>query len=89
MGELKVKLPDDLERRFREYASKRYGYKKGALSMAAKTIISESIRRDAKDKSKDLFLKSLGGWKDVDADSLIKRVYESRTVSTRKKVEFE
>jgi len=89
MGELKVKLPDDLEKRFREYALKKYGYKKGALSMAAETIILESIRRDVKAKSKDLFLKSAGSWKDIDADSLIKKIYESRTVSTRKKVEFE
>jgi len=89
MGELKVKLPDTLERRFREYAHKRYGYKKGALSMAAERILSDSIRKGTKNKTEDLFLKSLGGWKDIDADALIKRIYESRTISTRKKVELE
>lgn len=88
MGELKIKLPDTLERRFREYAHKKYGYKKGALSTAAERILSESIRMETKNKKEDLFLKSLGGWKDIDTDALIKKIYESRSISTRKKVEL-
>lgn len=88
MGELKLKIPDGLEKRFREYAFKKYGFKKGALSMAAEKILAETVRGEAS-KKKDLFLKSIGGWKDVDADALIKRIYESRTVSARKQVELE
>lgn len=89
MGELKIKIPDALERRFREYAHKKYGYKKGVLSMAAEKMIAETVRKKGINKREDLFLKSIGGWKDVDTDSLIKRIYERRSISTRKKVEFE
>lgn len=89
MGELKVKIPDGLEKKFREYAFKKYGYKKGALSMAAEKILSETVKRESVSDKEDLFLKSIGGWKDIDADALIKKIYESRTVSARKKVEFE
>ena len=35
MGELKIKLPDDVEKAFRRLAMKRFGYQKGALSEAA------------------------------------------------------
>ncbi len=86
MGELKLKISDDVERKFRVYALKKYGYKKGALSMAAEKILSESIKKNK--GSEDLFLKSLGGWKDIDTTSLIKKIYESRSV-TRRKVELE
>ena len=90
MGELKVKLPDRLERRFREYALKKYGYKKGALSMAAERAIIE-ITKKATREDKDAesrFLKSAGGWKGIDADSFIKKIYESRKIVTRKPVEL-
>ena len=89
MGELKVKIPDSLEKKFREYALKKYGYKKGALSMAAEKILSETVKMGSLSNKEDLFLKSIGGWKDIDADALIKKIYESRTISSRKKVEFE
>jgi len=78
MGELKVKIPDSLERKFREYALKKYGYKKGALSMAAEKILSETVKRESASNKEDLFLKSIGGWKDIDTDALIKKIYESR-----------
>lgn len=39
MGELKIKLPDELEKVFRKLAMKRYGYIKGAMSAAAKEAI--------------------------------------------------
>lgn len=89
MGELKLKISDDIERKFREFALKKYGYRKGALSVAAEKILSESMRKETMNKSKDLFLRSAGSWKDIDAESLIKKIYESRKISTRKKVEFE
>ncbi len=86
MGELKIKIPDDREKKFREYAFKKDGYRKGALSSAAEKILSEIIKEEKNIKREDLFLKSAGSWKDIDADSLIKKIYESRTISTRKKV---
>lgn len=36
MGELKIKLPDEIEKAFRKMAMKRFGYQKGAISEAAK-----------------------------------------------------
>ncbi len=89
MGELKLKISDDIERRFREYAFKKYGYKKGALSMAAEKVLREMTKKET--ESKDIearFLKTAGGWKDIDADSLIKRIYERRRLITRKPVEL-
>lgn len=87
MGELKIKISDEVEKRFREYALKKYGYRKGALSAAAEKALMEAMKKPAK-VSRDLFLKSAGSWKDIDAKSLIKKIYESRAISTRKKVEF-
>lgn len=86
MGELKIKIPDELEKRFREYAFRKYGYKKGALSSAAEKILSEIIKKEQESSREDLFLKSAGSWKGIDADSLIKKIYQSRAISTRKKV---
>jgi hypothetical protein len=56
--------------------------------MAAEKMMSETIKKETVSKKEDLFLKSLGGWKDIDAKSLIKKIYESRTISARK-VELE
>ena len=86
MGELKVKIPDGLEKKFREYALKKYGYKKGSLSIAAERMISE-ITKDEPSKT-DRFLKSAGGWNDIDADALIRKIYRNRNV-TRENVELE
>ncbi len=41
MGELKIVLPDEIERTFRKIAMIRFGFKKGAMSEAAKEAISE------------------------------------------------
>lgn len=40
MGEIKVYIPDDLERKFREIAMRLYGYGKGSLSIASEKAIS-------------------------------------------------
>ena len=39
MGELKIKLPDELEKIFRMLAFKKFGYKRGAISAAAEEAI--------------------------------------------------
>lgn len=89
MGELKLKISDDIERKFREYALKRYGYRKGALSAAAEKALMEVMKKPKVGMGGDLFLKSAGSWRDVRTKPLIEKIYESRTTSTRKKVEFE
>ena len=43
MGEIKVKMPDNIERIFRKIAMKRYGYNKGSISAAAQRAIEEWI----------------------------------------------
>ena len=56
MGEMKITIPDDVEKLFRKIAMIRFGYQKGAISQAAKSAIkkwaSESLdeeqKRDAK-----------------------------------------
>lgn len=88
MGELKIKIPDELEKRFREYAFRKYGYRKGALSNAAEKVLSDILREENAITKEDLFLKSAGSWKDLDTDSLIKEIYESRSVSTRRKIKL-
>ena len=40
MGTIKVRIPDELERRFREAAMRLYGFRKGSLSVAAEKAIS-------------------------------------------------
>ncbi len=39
MGEIKIVMPDDLEMAFRKAAMKRFGFRKGAMSEAAKEAI--------------------------------------------------
>ena len=39
MGELKIVLPEDIEKKFRKLAMARYGYQKGAMSRAAQEAI--------------------------------------------------
>lgn len=41
MGELKIKLPNELEKLFRKIAMHRFGFAKGAISHAAKEAIEE------------------------------------------------
>lgn len=81
MGELKLKISDEIEKRFREYAFKKYGYKKGVLSVAAEKALIELTKRETTEKSdiKSRFLKSAGSWKDIDTEALKKRIYESRS----------
>ncbi|MBU5536998.1 MAG: hypothetical protein QXO57_00410 [Candidatus Aenigmatarchaeota archaeon] len=47
MGVLKVNLPDDLERKFREYAMKLFGYSRGSLSAATEQLVAEFVKRES------------------------------------------
>jgi len=46
MPSIKVQVSEETERRFRETAMKRFGYEKGALSLAAERALSEWVRRE-------------------------------------------
>jgi len=39
--------------------------------------------------TKNLFLNSSGGWKDVDTEALIKKIYKSRSVIRRKMIKLD
>jgi len=41
MGEIKIKLPNEVEERFRKLAMAKFGYQKGSISEAAHEAISE------------------------------------------------
>jgi uncharacterized protein (UPF0335 family) len=54
MTNLKINIPEELDKMFREIAMKRYGYTKGALSLAAERALSEwvlKIERSEKAKA--------------------------------------
>ncbi len=51
MSEMKIKLPDDVEKKFRRLAMKRFGYQRGAMSEAAtQAIIGWSNNYEETDK---------------------------------------
>ncbi len=53
MTNLKVNIPEELDRRFREIAMKKYGYTKGALSLAAEKALTEwTVKREEMEKVK-------------------------------------
>jgi len=53
MGSLKIVIEDDLLKKFREEAMRRFGYVKGSLSIAAREAISDWLKEGKKEK-KDL-----------------------------------
>jgi len=46
MPPIKVQLSEETERKFRETAMRRFGYGKGALSLAAEKALSSWVRRE-------------------------------------------
>lgn len=57
MASIKVQLSEETERRFRETAMKRFGYGKGALSMAAERALSQWA---GKEENLDRLLEEIG-----------------------------
>lgn len=54
MVPLKVQLSEETERKFRETAMKRFGYSKGALSLAAERALSEWVGKESmRDKASE------------------------------------
>lgn len=52
MGRMDVILPDELEKEFREEVFKRYGMKKGNVTLAIQQAIKQWIRQGDKNESK-------------------------------------
>ncbi len=61
MGELKIKLPDELERAFRERAMRKYGYVKGAISEAIREMINVWIKESGGELTKEDLWDNLEG----------------------------
>jgi hypothetical protein len=57
MPSIKVQLSEETEKRFRETAMKRFGYGKGALSVAAEKALSQWAGRE---KDLDSLLEDIG-----------------------------
>jgi hypothetical protein len=54
------------------------------LNLPEGTEVTVTIETTAPDADREAFRRSAGGWKDtVDAEALIKNIYDSRVVSTR------
>ncbi|MEM4577189.1 MAG: hypothetical protein QW701_07115 [Candidatus Nezhaarchaeales archaeon] len=47
MGKLNLTIEDEVERRFREAAFKKFGYKKGSLQKAVEEALNEWIQRNS------------------------------------------
>ena len=70
MSEMKIKLPDDVERKFRRLAMKRFGYQKGSMSEAATQAII-GWNNNYEEADKDFSWESLEGvLKDVKKTSV-------------------
>jgi len=48
MGQLNIKIPDELEEKLRITAAKKFGFKKGALKKAIIEAIEEWINRNSR-----------------------------------------
>lgn len=54
MPSLKVQISEETERKFREAAMRRFGYGKGALSLAADRALSEWVDKQRRPEGVDL-----------------------------------
>jgi hypothetical protein len=71
MGELKIVLPEDIEKKFRRLAMARYGYQKGAMSRAAQEAIqSWAVVEEEIDVGEDPIDAITGLMKDVKKSSV-------------------
>lgn len=73
MAGIRVQLPEDLDRRFRFQAMKRFGYGKGSLSKAAQEAFEKwiaSVEREEIKFKGDPVRAIRGLLKDIDVDSV-------------------
>jgi bifunctional pyridoxal-dependent enzyme with beta-cystathionase and maltose regulon repressor activities len=61
MGEIKIKISDEIERKFREMAMKNFGYSKGSISQAAQKAIADWIVTNIKIEIIEDPIKSISG----------------------------
>jgi len=61
MGEMKIKISDEVERRFRKAAMQSYGYNKGSISQAAQKAITDWIMSNIEIEIVEDPIKSLSG----------------------------
>ena len=60
MTNLKINIPEELDRRFRETAMKKYGYSRGALSLAAQKALEKwTSEQTLGEKVKDIAKKTV------------------------------
>jgi len=61
MGEIKIKISDEIERKFREMAMRNFGYSKGSISQAAQKAIADWIVTNIEIEIIDDPIKSISG----------------------------
>jgi len=79
MGVLKVNIEEELLRKFKEEAMKRFGYTKGALSIAAREALKKWLESDIeKEKRLEKFYKALdeaaGIWTDEEGSKFVRKI---------------
>ena len=69
MGELKIVMPEEMEKKFRKLAMARFGYQKGSISLAAQKAIENwtnmNVEIEIKEKDSSLALNSLDKLKGI------------------------
>jgi len=80
MGSLKVNLEDEILKKFREEAMKKFGYMKGSLSMAAREAVSNWLKTSEKksekevEEFKEVLKKAAGIWTGEEGYKYIRRI---------------
>ena len=89
MGVLKVNIEEELLRKFKEEAMKRFGYTKGALTIAAKEALKKWLESDIeKEKRLEKFYKTLdeaaGIWTDEEGSKFVRKIRKESEKRLRK-----
>ncbi len=71
MGEIKIKISDEIEDKFRKTAMKNFGYSKGSISMAAQKAINDWVMANIEIEIEEDPLENISGlMKNVKKSSL-------------------
>ena len=86
MGSIKITIEDELLKKFREEAMRRFGYVKGSLSIAAREAISNWLKTGKKSREIEEFEKVLrkvsGIWTEETGYKYVRKIrkkWENRT----------
>jgi hypothetical protein len=80
MGSIKINIEDEILRKFREEAMKKFGYVRGSLSIAAREAISNwlkaSEKRSAKEieEFKEVLRKASGIWTEEEGYKYVRKI---------------